>query len=78
MQQRIDNSILSDTRRQLPTNKPLWANYSTDPKNFTGHMFNIKLKERSYKMSFKALPVKIQQSKNRQGYAQCAGFVLSS
>ena len=29
-------------------------------------MFNIKLEEKSYKMSFKALPVKIQQPKNRQ------------
>ena len=35
-------------------------------KKFTGHMFNIKLEEKSYKMSFKALPVEIQQSKNRQ------------
>ena len=25
-------------------------------KNFTGHMFNTKLEEKSYKMSFKALP----------------------
>ena len=30
-------------------------------------MFNVKLKEKSYKMSFKALSVKIQRSKNRQG-----------
>ena len=30
-------------------------------------MFNIKLEEKSHKMSFKALPVKIQRSKNRQG-----------
>ena len=30
-------------------------------KNFTGHMFNIKLKEKSCKMSFKAVPVKIQK-----------------
>ena len=30
-------------------------------------MFNIKLEEKSYKTSLKALPVKIQQSKNRQG-----------
>ena len=30
-------------------------------------MFNIKFEETSYKMSFKALPFKIQQSKNRQG-----------
>ena len=44
----------------------MWANYSTDQKNFTSHMFNIKLEEKSCKMSFKALPVKIQQSKNRQ------------
>ena len=29
-------------------------------------MFNIKLEEKSRKMSFKALAVKIQQSKNRQ------------
>ena len=33
-------------------------------------MFNIKLEEKSYKMSFKALPVKIQRSKNRQGKGQ--------
>ena len=44
----------------------MWANYSPDQKNFTGHMFNIKLEEKSHKMSFTALPVKIQQSKNRQ------------
>ena len=30
-------------------------------------MFKIKLEEKSYKMSFKAIPVKIQRSKNRQG-----------
>ena len=30
-------------------------------------MFNIKLEEKSYKMSFKDLPVKIQRSKNRPG-----------
>ena len=29
-------------------------------KNFTAHMLNIKLEKNSYKMSFKALPVKIQ------------------
>ena len=28
-------------------------------------MLNIKLEEKSYKMSLKALPVKIQRSKNR-------------
>ena len=28
-------------------------------KNFTAHMLNIKLEKNSYKMSFKALPVKI-------------------
>ena len=43
------------------------ANFLTDENNFAGHMFNKKLEEKSYKMSFKALPVKIQQSKNRQG-----------
>ena len=32
-------------------------NYSTDQKNFTGRMFNIKLEEKSHKMSFKAPPV---------------------
>ena len=47
------------------------ADYSTDQKNFTGHMFNIKSAEKSYKMSFKALPVKIQQSKNRQMGTMC-------
>ena len=43
-------------------------------KNFTGDMFNIKLEEKSNKMSFKALSVKIQRSKNRQGGggAECA------
>ena len=32
-------------------------------------MFNIKLEEKSWKMSFKALSVKIQRSKNWQGEA---------
>ena len=36
-------------------------------------MFNIKLDEKAHKMSLKALHVKIQQSRNRQG-AQCASF----
>ena len=39
----------------------MWANYLTDQIYFTGQIFNIKLKEKSYKMSFKALPVKIQK-----------------
>ena len=43
------------------------GNYSIHQKKFTGHMFNIKLEEKSYKMDFKVLPVKMQQSKNRQG-----------
>ena len=30
-------------------------------------MFNINLEEKSYKINFKALPIKIQRSKNRQG-----------
>ena len=47
----------------------MWANYLTDQKNFTGHMFNIKLEEESYKMSFKALPVKISGQKTDG--AQC-------
>ena len=32
-------------------------------KNFTGHMFKTKSEEKSYKMSLKALPVKIQRTK---------------
>ena len=44
--------------------------FLTDQKKFTGHMFNIKLEEKPYKISFKALPVKIQRSKNRLG-ARC-------
>ena len=47
----------------------MWANYSTDQKNFTGHI-HVQYKIRGkviYKMSFKALPVKMQRSKNRQG-----------
>ena len=43
------------------------ANYSSDQKNFTGHMFNMKLEENLYKMSFKALPVIIQRLRNLQG-----------
>ena len=34
-------------------------------------MFNIKLEEKSYKISFKALPVKIQRSKKRQEGTLC-------
>ena len=37
-------------------------------------MFNTNLEEKSYEMTFKAVTVKIQQSKNRQGawgQAQC-------
>ena len=34
-------------------------------------MFNIKLEEKSYEMSFKALPFKIQPPKNRQGGTMC-------
>ena len=51
---------------------------SFDQKNFTGYMFNIKLEEKSYKVSVKALLVKIQRSKNRQGGAQCAFFLFSA
>ena len=43
------------------------GNYSTDQKKFTGHMFNIKLEEKSCKMDFKSLPVKIKRSKNLRG-----------
>ena len=49
---------------QSLANKPLWADYSTDQKKFTDYMFNVKLKENSYKISFKALLIKIQWSKN--------------
>ena len=45
---------------------PLSANYSTDQKNFTGLMFNIKSEKKSWKMSFKALPVKTQRLKNNR------------
>ena len=45
----------------------VWAVYMTDQKSFTGHMFSIKLEEKSYKMRSKALPVKIQRSRNRHG-----------
>ena len=48
----------------------MWASYSTvstDQKNSTGHMFSIKLEEKSHEMNLKALPVKTQLSKNPQG-----------
>ena len=45
----------------------VWAVYMTDQKSFTGHMVSIKLEEKSYKMRPKALPVKIQRSRNRHG-----------
>ena len=35
-------------------------------------MFNTKLEEKSYKVSFKALPVKRQRSKNQQRGVHCA------
>ena len=37
-------------------------------KKFYRHMFNIKLEEKSNKISFKVLLVRIQWSKNRQGH----------
>ena len=33
------------------------ADYSTDQKSLTGHMFNITLVKKSYKISLIALPV---------------------
>ena len=49
------------------------VNYSIDQNIFIGQMFNIKLEEKSYKMSFKALLVKIQRSKNRgRGATMCS------
>ena len=44
----------------------MWADYSIDQKNFTGRIFNIKLEEKSYKMSLKTLLAKIQLSQNWQ------------
>ena len=35
-------------------------------KNLTGHMSNVILEEKYYKMSFKALPLKYSGQKNRQ------------
>ena len=65
-------------KRQSLTNKPVWTNYSTDQKNFTGHMFNIKLEQKSYKMEFEDLPVKIQRSKTDMGEegGECTKFDL--
>ena len=51
--------------------KLVWANYSTVQKNFTGEMFNIKLEDKSHKMSFKALPVKIQRPKTDRAGTMC-------
>ena len=56
----------------------MWADYLTDQKNFTGHIFNIKLEKKSYKMSFKAPPVKIQQSKKPQQVKTGADRVKTS
>ena len=69
----IDNSIKSDSRWRSLTKKLVWASFSTDQKSFTGHMFNIKLQEKSNEISFKALPVKIQPSKSdrRRGDKLC-------
>ena len=47
--------------------------YLTTQKYFTSHMLNIKLKEKSYALRLKALPVKIQWSIKRQG-AQYAPY----
>ena len=65
-------------KRQSLTNKPVWTNYSTDQKNFTGHMFNIKLEQKSYKMKFKDLPAKIQQSKTNMGEERGGGAQSST
>ena len=51
----------------MVTDKHAGKLFDWSKKKFTDHMFNIKLEEKSYKMSFKALPLKIQRSKNRQG-----------
>ena len=44
----------------------MWTNYLTNQKNVTGHMLNIKLEKKSYKMSFKELLVKIQWLENQR------------
>ena len=49
----------------------VWTDYSADQKYFPGHMFNIKLEEKPYKMCFKPLPVNIEWSNNRQDGPQC-------
>ena len=54
----------------------MWAYYSTDQKNFTSHILNIKLEEKSHKMSLNALPVKIQWSMNQQEGTMCPPLPL--
>ena len=41
-------------------------------KKFYWSHVQLKIEKNSYKMTFKALPVTIQQSKNQQGGAHCA------
>ena len=72
MYQWIDNSIISDSLWRLPTNKVVWADYLTDQKCFAIHMFYTKLEKKSYKMGSKALPIKIQLSKNWHGGTMCS------
>ena len=47
------------------------ANYSTEQKDFLGHMFIIKLEEKSHKMNFNALPVKYSSQKTDRGRTMC-------
>ena len=47
--------------------KSVWGHYLIDQKKIFWSHVQYKLEEKSYKMSFKALPVEIQWSKNRQG-----------
>ena len=64
--------MINDNRGRSPTNKSVWANYLTDQKKISWSHVQYKLEEKSYEMSFKALPVEMQWSKNQQGGAQCS------
>ena len=64
--------MINDNRGRSPTNKSVWGHYLIDQKKIFWSYVQYKLEEKSYKMSFKALPVEIQWSKNRQGGTQCS------
>ena len=58
----MDQQFHNKRQSLMVTDNQAGLDKLTDEKKFTGRMFNIKLEEKSYKMSFKALPVKIQRS----------------